>query len=217
MIDTPPIARPVIIRTPSLNALDKMFKPYAFELGKLVYRWNRMQESLCKLFWRVLGFENGNVPIAIWNVIPSDRMQRSVLMAGATDQFGEGSQEYEAVKWIVDQANSLADGRNDALHTPYVFLTSDTGTTFVPNYIYGNARAKKLKDKDLMAHLKYYQEWADVIGHYAERVRFSMNAPTRPWPEMPTRPTLKPSSPRKRSQSRKPIKSPGPRRRTSAK
>lgn len=78
----------MIIRPPSLNALDKMFKPYAFELGNLVYRWNRMQESLCKLFWRVLGFENGNVPIAIWNVIPSDRMQRSVLMAAATAQFG---------------------------------------------------------------------------------------------------------------------------------
>jgi hypothetical protein len=76
-----------IVRVPSQKQLEKQFEPYAIELGKLVYAWNRLHEKLFDLFWAVTGLQNGNIANAIWHSIDRDRAQRQMLRKAAQVLF----------------------------------------------------------------------------------------------------------------------------------
>jgi hypothetical protein len=53
-----------VIKVPSQKQLEKQFRPYAVELGRLVYAWNRLHEKLAGLFWAITGFKNGAMDLA---------------------------------------------------------------------------------------------------------------------------------------------------------
>jgi hypothetical protein len=87
-----------VVKIPSQKRLEQQFEPYAIELGKLVYAWNRLHEKLAGLFWTVTGFQNGAVASAIWHSTDSDRAQRKMLrqvaevvLAGDTNKKESGS------------------------------------------------------------------------------------------------------------------------------
>src|SRR5215211_6790047 len=98
--------------------------PYITALGELVIAWNSLQEQLAELFWTVTGISNGRVPLAIWHAANSDRTQRQMLRAAAENAFAtdKDKKTRDDILWLLDRANSLADQRNDAIHSPFWFI-----------------------------------------------------------------------------------------------
>jgi hypothetical protein len=76
------------LKPPTLQEQEKLFQPYAEELGRLVFAWNRLHANLARLFWVVTGISSERMPLAIWHSTPSDLSQRRMLRA-AVETFGE--------------------------------------------------------------------------------------------------------------------------------
>jgi hypothetical protein len=61
------------------NYTERPYRPYALAIGQVVLSWNDLCAVLAGLFWTILGGGYENVPLAVWNSIPSDRTQRIML------------------------------------------------------------------------------------------------------------------------------------------
>ena len=55
------------LKPPTLQEQEKLFQPYAEELGRLVFAWNRLHANLARLFWVVTGISSERMPLAIWH------------------------------------------------------------------------------------------------------------------------------------------------------
>jgi hypothetical protein len=184
----------------------KKFRPYAVELGEVIYTWNRLQESLASMFWHFTRRPDDlwdEVGLAIWYSTPNDRTQREMLRAavrasGRERAFEKYPEAQEDIYWLLNKCNSFADKRNDAIHSPYMIWPSkdEAGkwdydeTVFTGGFLLGNPRAKKLEGKDLLAEFKWYSEYADELLYYSNSIRECLNDPRKPWPEKPVMPHL---------------------------
>jgi hypothetical protein len=179
-----------VIKVPSQKQLERQFRPYAVELGKLVFAWNRLHERLAALFWAITGFQNGAIPLAIWHSTDNDRAQRRMLRATAEVVFANDPQKKKSVLWLLNEVDHfLAGHRNDAIHAPLAFFTDPFGTELKPSWYSGSPRAKGLAGKDLMTEFKWYRESADAFTTYAARLHGALKMPElRPWPEIPEMP-----------------------------
>ena len=171
----------LIVKIPSQKQLEKQFEPYAIELGKLVYAWNRLHEKLFGLFWVVTGVQNGNIANAIWHSTDSDRAQRQMLRKAAQVVFAADSEKKDGVMWLLNQVDqSLAGNRNDAIHAPLAFFTDPSGTKLGPSWYSGHPRAKSLEGKELMTEFKWYRECRCVgyLRRTGSRSAAASRAPT---------------------------------------
>ena len=50
------------LKPPTLQEQEKLFQPYAEELGRLVFAWNRLHANLARLFWVVTGISSERMP-----------------------------------------------------------------------------------------------------------------------------------------------------------
>jgi hypothetical protein len=188
---------PSMIRVPSQDQLQKEFKPYAIELGYLIYSWNRLQSKLSNLFWDVIGTQNGLVARAIWNAITFDRAQRQMLLAGALVAPFNNPRAKDDIKWIIDRAEEFEDKRNNAIHAPLTFVTDETGTTLTSAWYTGHPRAKKLQNAQLLNEFRWYAEAAAVLANFADQVHSCLMKPDVSWPERPQLPLLQQTATRK--------------------
>jgi hypothetical protein len=180
-----------IISVPSQIALERQFEPYAVEMGKLVYAWNRLHEKLAGLFWAVTGISDGAVPFAIWHSIPSDLSQRRMLRASVQAKYPSKSAEAEDLEWLLNKVDSISSQRNNAIHAPLAFMTDAVGTKLEPSWYSGNPRAKQIEGKDLMKEFRWYRESCDVLSVFADQMHYSMRMrKERPWPKKPRMPLL---------------------------
>lgn len=183
----------------------KKFRPYAVELGEVIYTWNRLQESLASMFWHFTKRPDDffdEVGLAIWYSTPNDRTQREMLRAAvrASERhkaFEKYPEAQEDIYWLLNKCNSFADKRNDAIHSPYMLYPSKDGLTplegesiFSAGFLLGNPRALKLRGKDLLAEFRWYSEYADALWHYSTAIRECLHDPRKPWPEKPDLPHL---------------------------
>jgi hypothetical protein len=177
-----------VIKVPSQKQLERQFRPYAVQLGKLVFAWNRLHEKLSVLFWKVTGIQN-DIAIAVWYSTDSDRAQRQMLRKAAEVAFAKDDKKREGVVWLLNQIDhALAGSRNDAIHAPLAFFTDVFGTELKPS-LSGSPRAKGLAGKDLMTEFKWYRECADVLANYTTNLYAALSAPQlRPWPDIPSLP-----------------------------
>jgi hypothetical protein len=156
--------------------------PYTLAVGRLAFAWNSLHETLASLFARIATVEAA-VGYASWYSIPSDRTQREMLKAAveaSTDEKWISSlpSGKEDLRWVVDRTNSLADQRNDAVHAPVqLALIRDRRAPeqprrlyISPNYLNGNPRAKKLKDKDIIREFDRYTRNARALNIFAEQM-----------------------------------------------
>lgn len=185
-----------------------MFRPYALEVGKVALEWNKLQDHLCMLFWATLGVDDSNdnalLAYKVWHSTPNDRSQREMLRAAAEVTFAT-----EAVKssypkalddtlWLLDRAQTLADRRNDALHSPFIVSYFDTSYSVQPNVFLGHPRARKFEGKNVLAELKWYRDCAVVLSTFAYQLFYILKIERmmreyhgqKPWPERPTLPVL---------------------------
>ena len=184
---------------------EQMFRPYAVEIGKLALEWNRLHHYLSWLFSAAIG-EGENILVAykIWHSSQSDRSQREMLRAAAEVTFAKDAQKPVHAKalddtvWLLDRAQSLADRRNNALHSPFTLVYSGSETWVAPDTFLGHPRASKLDGKDVLAELKWYRDSATVLCDFAHQLFYCLkidpwmkvhHAP-HPWPERPKMPQL---------------------------
>ena len=188
------LSGPNVIIAPSREQLEEAFTPYATELGRLVYAWNRLQERLARLFCIVCNFEDEAVGPAIWYSIPSDLSQRKMLRAAIDNSKKQVVPESADLIWLLDKVDTiLAHKRNDALHAPFVLVTGTDDqsqfTKMVSDMFSDNPKAAKLHGKDLMAEFQWYANYADALSSYADSMIDHLHYPDdEPWPKKPSLP-----------------------------
>jgi hypothetical protein len=173
---------------------DRKVRPYATELGNIVYFWNGLQESFYNFLWFVTGKGNPSVARAICFSIQSDRVQRAMLKAAvkaAPNTVFEGrSQARDDILWLISKADNLGEQRNDAVHSPYFLSESERVATLVAADFIGNPRSKNLSGKDLMAEFKWYAASARALWVYSTEMQRALLFSEEPWPDRPLLPTL---------------------------
>lgn len=200
----------------------KLLKECALGIGQAAIAWNHLHEELrdlyCELFYVDLAInadETGDMGSAqykrlyrlaatTWNSVGFDRPKREMLKdvlaslsAPAIRQFPNLRTD---VTWILKEATSLEDSRNDLIHSP-VGVDYWTGakdpsrlTPFVVPRIYGgNHRALKLMEKDLRTELEYCRDMAMTLRRFtsdvSSHISFLNAEPQPPWPTRPPLPT----------------------------
>ena len=202
-------SRPAIKR-PTARGLERTFKPYAIELGYLVYAWNRLQDRFGLLFWDLSGIASGRHAFAIWHSVTNDRAQREMLRAtieSPMTKFEGESRAKADLLWMVNHANKMADNRNDAIHSPFILNIGRGGTELRSASGGGHPRAEKLKDKDLKVEFRYYADCADVLSEFAEAMHRYLGKVDPTWPDRPLLPHLDRSLNHRPARPRTPAKS----------
>jgi hypothetical protein len=182
----------VRIKEPTRKQTDRHFRPYAVELGKLVYAWNDMQEKLVGLFCAVTKIPTSAIPKAIWHSTPSDLAQRNMLRAATEVNPAINDAEREDILWLLNKINrSLSVKRNDAIHAPLIFWTNALGISVEPSDYSLSPRAQSLKGKDILKEFTWYRQTAEALADYADAMRHALQFPgTWSWPEKPRLPHI---------------------------
>jgi hypothetical protein len=185
------------VRRPTTRMTDRAFAPYALAIGHLTRSSNRLQETLCGIFVRLVTPTNLNIGWAIWGQVKSDATQREMIGAasGAPGAINKKLRPNAAddIKWTLKMAQELSGQRNAAVHSPF-FVGQNTLTkemTVGPHYFQNNKFALQFKKvENILVELEYYRMKADTINDYALRVHFALGHEDRPWPKrlvMPSR------------------------------
>ena len=103
---------PMAIVTPPLpDRIEKVFAPYAREVGKLVASWNQLQERLGELFSVIVRKDHAGIALAIWYSTRSDLAQRQMLRASSEAAAAAGLFPEQAkkddIKWLLDRTDEL--------------------------------------------------------------------------------------------------------------
>jgi hypothetical protein len=177
---------------------EKAFREHAIEIGHLARSWNRLHDNLGEIFSQIVSPQYPFVSLRIWHSIMSDRTQREMLKIayqtkGALDTK-RFPQAEDSLKWLIGEAQKLADRRNDAIHAPFrvgIQVFNDFKIIVEPDTGHENPRAKKLEGKDVLSELKFYRASSDTLLEYSTAISrsFFLDAP---WPQKPTMPTLSP-------------------------
>jgi hypothetical protein len=133
-----PSAKANIVRwPPPFEETREAFETYVAAVGKVAYAWNYLHEQLGLLFAVVSGAKR-EVALAIWYSTKSDRAQREMLQAAADATNSERSKQLprasDALKWLLDRANELAEARNDAVHAHVRSTSGETVSRWGPRF-----------------------------------------------------------------------------------
>jgi hypothetical protein len=185
---------PRIIRMPSKEEGDSLAEEYALAVGRLALSWNAFQETLSTIFVRLLQTHE-LFAIGVWYSTDNDRAQRAMLKAllplsaQAWRQYPKAADD---IAWLIEEANSLANLRNAAIHAPVLLMIgggSEGSHIMTPSPFSDHPRAKQLRKKgNLLEEFAWYERWADtltIFGRQMENVLFSK---TYSWPDRPQRP-----------------------------
>jgi hypothetical protein len=181
----------------SRDAVDAKMEPYVMALGKVAHAWNYLQEALGQLFCAVTGLEEMNIGTAIWHSTTNDRAQREMLRAAvnATSHkrlTADLPKAKEDLIWLLNQADKVAEQRNNAIHAPMSVSISGREIELTPAFYYGNPRAHKLMGRDILTEFAWYEHCADTLTLFAREARQAIGRASAPWPGRPQLPTLRP-------------------------
>lgn len=170
------------------------------------------------LFATLLGIEHeeGSTAWALWNSVKFDRPKRELLSAAkenlTREAFAEWSPKAEAeIRWLIDRVNALEDDRNNVVHSPLLYVGDSSEAKeagrkpyVAPVFIFGNQRAMRLADKDLMTEFRYVRDAAAILAKYTSDMERTLANDSRgqiSWPKRPSLPNRgqkksRPSQPR---------------------
>jgi hypothetical protein len=178
------------VNPPQPDRIEKVFEPYAREVGKLVASWNQLQERLGEIFSVIVRQDQPGIALAIWYSTQSDLAQRNMLRAAVEAAAAAGllteQSRKEDIKWLLDCADKLSRGRNDAIHAPVAIYNDQDGTKLMTEYFFGNPRALNLKDKNLPNEFSAYATKASMLSSFALICAASLRQPDIDWPNRPT-------------------------------
>lgn len=177
--------------TPPRDATEEAFVAYVTSVGRVAYAWNMMLERFAALFRVILGAPQ-NLVDAVWHATTSVRVQldmlKAAIVASPDDRWLPRLPSAKAdLLWLADQANKLADARNNAVHAP-VHL-QETGSEIAMAAIGSkHRRSKNLKNKDLIVEFDWCANWAHRLGLMAVWMTFALYSDAAPWPQRPEQP-----------------------------
>jgi hypothetical protein len=164
---------------------------YAVELGYLAINWNNLHEHLAQIFEASFPStkKNDRLALAVWHSVNSDLAQRKMLRAIADRAQHLGVASKEEIIWLLNKADSFADRRNDAIHSPFIPANATTYWALVPDMMSFSPRARKLNNKDLLKEFKWYADSVRTLSAHAYRIARSLET-AKPLPERPSLPIL---------------------------
>ncbi len=178
---------------------ERAFKPYVTGIGQFVLAWNDLHERLGVLFWTLMGIRKANRAMGIWNASYLDRPKREILKAAICtideDQQARHPKLIDDGLWLLKHTENLEDTRNNIVHSP-LFLLRETPlalvanikTGVVPNEMFGNTRAARLSQKDLLAEYLWARDFALTLRDFAVFVDTALTEAATPWPDRPQLP-----------------------------
>lgn len=177
---------PMIVM-PNQEVIDEAFQPYLLAVGRVAHSWNYLHERLGQLFASVFGGDC-RVALAVWYTVDSDRLQRKMLKSAVNatgDKRLEGNIErIKDIEWIINEADKVADRRSNAIHGPCSISLGRGGLTISPAYFYGNPRAKKLIEKDILTEFRWCESASDTLSRFTKDVERALVVGSA-WPERP--------------------------------
>ena len=202
----PMVVEPTV--TPFMSPLDakgsvrKQLAPYLIELGLVVVSWNELHDELGQLFPIVTDAASRDRALEIWHSKKSDSDQRKLMrskLRSALSDLPRAKQEgtewvrraREEIEWILERADSLADQRNNAVHSPLIGELEANKWKLTSFTFFGHPRAKKLAGKELLSQFTWYWRTFRVLRAYAQHVRLALYI--KPYPGWPERPSLPPT------------------------
>jgi hypothetical protein len=187
---------------------ERAFRPYAIGIGQTVLAWNDLQETLGRLFSRIMDSDwyvirRGDEvfvtskALEAWQSLKMDRPKRDLLTAALGMSHPQEKKKFPKMladlTWTINQTNSLEDTRNDAIHAPLRLFHSEKEGARIPAIeaakLFGNRRAKKLSKKDILAEFRWCRDVALTLRNFADELDRSLADPQRPWPQRPKMPT----------------------------
>jgi hypothetical protein len=145
----------------------RVFRPVALELAWLIYEWNRLHAAMGELFSMLVPEHSRPVLIAVWHTLTAERVQWDMLKNGAAAAKFLPERGREDINWLIKQMDKLGGKRNDAVHSPLIFVNDWSAETIgiMPFMFLGNPRAKSLfvattaKEKtDLKTEFGWYRD-----------------------------------------------------------
>jgi hypothetical protein len=112
---------------------EAQFRPYTIAVGQVAMAANDLADKLSGLFWTITGGGYMDVPLAIWNAQPTDRIQQKMLRETIKAKFPKGGGSHDQVRfptasadlnWLLAEAEKVLNERNNAIHCPF-HLASD--------------------------------------------------------------------------------------------
>jgi hypothetical protein len=184
------------------------YEAYVAAVGGIVHAWNHLHEILGHLFAALLA-GSPHVALAIWYSTDNDRAQRAMLRAAVSaralhEWVKMWPTSTEDMLWLIDRANTLADRRNDAIHTPVSIFLDDADNEVISAltraYFFGHHRAKKLARQEILQEFDWCERYADVLSQFGHRMTYVMERYLRDarrrdaWPSRPSPPDRRPKN-----------------------
>ena len=198
----------------SARRVKQMFKSYGTEIGRLVIFWNRLHESLSRIFALVANPQSPKVGSAIWFSTDNDYQQRKMLRAALPLAIHISDKQREAIIWVLNKIDDrLRHDRNNAIHAPLLLVlrvtVKETSSVIEADEFSENPRALALRGKDLKTEINQYIELTDTLAKHATLMARSLKNPSaHAWPDKPPLPHAHQKKNRKGSSRRSRPKSP---------
>jgi hypothetical protein len=159
---------------------------HAMTLGRVVCAWNNLHENLGHLFSAVIEGALSDPALAAWHSHQSDRAQRTMLKDTAKAALATRPDILKEIEWLLNQANNLAQNRNDAIHATYALLyRDDQEDTMIAHDQYGNKRSKSLVEKNLIEEFESYRVKIEALSKFCNGLFACVVDPCIPLPEKP--------------------------------
>ena len=151
-----------------------------------------------------MGDEMDDKFMQVWQSAQSDRAKRSMLEGAVRGlsvmEIREHPRAEEDIIWLLRRVDTLEEDRNNIVHAPLEYHSSVVSAVLgwepgvKPDHIWGNKRAIKLKDKDLLTEYRYCRDAVGVMRDYAEAIQdvWIQGKKPEPWPERPQLPNRGP-------------------------
>ena len=189
------------VRRPHPRGFHKAFVPYALEIGYLSQAWNQLHEQLCSIFCQIVSPENSNIASAIWQSVPSDRTQRKMLEVAYLAPGAINKEKHlwaiDDIRYLLKEAETLANQRNDAIHAPFRIGYSPFDKEFdvSPDVMQNNKRAWRFiksnpETKDILAELVWYRSKANILYRFGLSIWFHLRQTAGSSPQRPQMPAL---------------------------
>jgi hypothetical protein len=124
----------------------------------------------------------------VWQSIGSDRAKRKMLEEGAAARADDCPRFYEEIKWACDRTNPLEDGRNDAVHAPYIVVLEERKIIAKPRMHTYSPRALNFGNSDSAAVLEELSMKILGMRKFVKALR-GLSTAERDDPRWPERPT----------------------------
>jgi hypothetical protein len=126
----------------------------------------------------------------VWRVIENDRAQRQMLKCAVEATRWEAEDEHRAadILWVLEKTNSMAEDRNNAIHSPYQLFSYQGTSVIRSDNSYGHPRAEKLSNKDLITEFRWCFHRTSTLSYFALEMEITFVDVQTPWPERPTLP-----------------------------